>query len=359
MLDDQQNQMTILSLSDFYLKYKSSGFTIGPEFNLEVEKGEFLGLVGESGCGKSTLGKVLIGLINDREKNSLGLEEVRGRLELKMPGFEAIDHLNTRFSNLQKFRKKVQMIFQNPRSALNLKMPVFQTLMESARTGNPGLNKMQLSDIIYKRSREVDYLPRDIPRQDFTHHKKMQILNGHLSGGERRRISIAKVMCMNPDIVIADEPLSSLDASIKLNVLNYLINEWKARLTTDNPLTMILISHDIGVVSRICTRVVIMYGDLIVERGEVIEEFRRPAKFDYEAGGEFHPYTKELIAAAKYFQDDIYSEQIEPEDCQKEIVTDGCVYYNNCPDSSDECREKGLPTEKPTASGHFSSCLKQ
>ena len=106
--------------------------------------------------------------------------------------------------------------------------------------------------------------------------------NGSLSGGERRRVSIAKVMCMNPSIIIADEPLASLDASIKLDILNYLIDEWKTRKDSKNPLTLILISHDVGVVSNVCNKVVVMYGDLI----------------------EYHSYTNELITASKYFSSD-------------------------------------------------------
>ena len=122
--------MKILELNNFHLKYKRSNFEIGPNFNLHINRGDFFGLVGESGCGKSTLGKILIGLINQGEKESFGISNLEGSLIYKSVS-KSTNYLNTSYKNLRLFRKDVQMIFQNPRSALNLKMSVIKTLLEA------------------------------------------------------------------------------------------------------------------------------------------------------------------------------------------------------------------------------------
>lgn len=295
--------MIALELNNFHLKYKNSGFEIGPDFNLSIEKGDFLGLVGESGCGKSSIGKVLIGLINHEEKDNFGVDDLKG--ELFFPHMNnSMNYLNASYSQLRILRKDVQMIFQNPRSALNLKMPVINTLYESAKIGNPKLNKNDLLKIIYDKVIKTQFLHPRVKFEDFLSDKKIMSSNGALSGGERRRVSIAKVMCMNPSIIIADEPLASLDASIKLDILNYLIDEWKMRKETDSPLTLVLISHDVGVVSNVCNKVAVMYGDLITKKGEIVEKFVHPRKFKLENSNDYHSYTNELITASKYFMTD-------------------------------------------------------
>ena len=285
------------------MQYLSSNFEIGPNFNLSINKGDFLGLVGESGCGKSSIGKVLIGLINQSEKDNFGVSSLDGELLFDHMGNQT-NYLNTSYKNLTKLRKDVQMIFQNPRSALNLKMPVINTLLESARIGNPKMKKNDLLKIIYDKVIRTQFLNKNIKYENFLDQNKILATNGSLSGGERRRVSIAKVMCMNPSIIIADEPLASLDASIKLDILNYLIDEWKLRKDSENPLTLVLISHDVGVVSNVCNRVVVMYGDLMSKQGKIVEEFNQPRKFELKINKKNHPYTNELIAASKYFSNE-------------------------------------------------------
>ena len=295
--------MKAIELKNFHLKYNSSGFEIGPDFNMTIESGDFLGLVGESGCGKSSIGKVLIALINQSEKDSFGVSSLKGELLFKHMNND-LNYLDANYKELTKLRKNVQMIFQNPRSALNLKMPVISTLMEAAKIGNPTFSKEQLLKIIYEKVIKTQFLNRNVKYEDFLSQNKIIASNGSLSGGERRRVSIAKVMCMNPSIIIADEPLASLDASIKLDILNYLIDEWKIRKNTKNPLTLVLISHDVGVVSNVCNKVIVMYGDLMSKKGEIVEEFNPPRKFELELSNENHAYTNELISASKYFSNE-------------------------------------------------------
>ncbi|MAQ69581.1 MAG: hypothetical protein CMD23_00615 [Flavobacteriales bacterium] len=296
-------KMSAVKLKDFHLKYIRSGFEIGPDFNLTINKGDFLGIVGESGCGKSSIGKVLIGLINNDERNNFGVSSLNGELLFEHMNNNK-NYLDANYAELRYLRKDVQMIFQNPRSALNLKMPVINTLMEAAKIGNPSFKKEQLMEIIYDKVIRTQFLNSNIKYKDFLKQNKILASNGSLSGGERRRVSIAKVMCMNPSIIVADEPLASLDASIKLDILNYLIDEWEKRKNTSDPLTLILISHDVGVVSNVCNRVVVMYGDLINKKGEIVEEFNPPRKFKLELNDNNHKYTNELIEASKYFSVD-------------------------------------------------------
>jgi len=321
-----------------------------------------LGIVGESGCGKSTLGKILSGLIHKSDSYLFGLKRFECQLRINIDGLDStLNYSDTKYKALSLMRKKVQMIFQNPRSALNLKMSVINMLHETTKLGNPSFNKIEREKVIYDTLIGTGFIEPNIPLKEFKNHKLVQSINGDLSGGERRRVSIAKAMVMNPDIIIADEPLASLDASLKASVLQYLVQTWKNRLNTDNPLTMVVISHDIGIVSRICSRVAIMYGDHINKRGEILEDFRHPSKFNYLSNHSFHPYTQKLISAAKYFRT-----QAEQQDEGKEfelnhnsIPNQGCVYGSVCNEKSNECEQKSEFKELHNGPGHFTSCVKQ
>ena len=352
--------MNILELKDFHMKYERSGFEIGPNFNLKIKKGDFVGLVGESGCGKSTIGKVLIGLINDSEKENFGVGKLKGSLNYTIIDNQ-INYFNTSYKTLTELRKSVQMIFQNPRSALNLKMSVINTLLESARIGNPDYTKSQLLKIIYDKVIKTEFLHKKIRFEDFLNNTKMISQNGSLSGGERRRVSIAKVMCMNPDVIVADEPLASLDAAIKNNILKYFVDEWNERKNSDNPLTLILISHDIGVVSNVCNRVVVMFGDLINKRGDIVEEFNAPSTFKLDVNNNYHPFTNELVQAATYFRTDevIVGKNTLDVDINKHKPNLGCVYGAVCLEKEKECEKDLVLKEINNEKGHYTSCIKQ
>ena len=355
------NEDTVLSLENLHLIYDKSRFCIGPDFSLAIRKGELLGVVGESGCGKSTLGKILIGLINKSDSHHFGVRQVEGQLNMNIDGLDkSINYLHTSYKILSLMRKKVQMIFQIPRSALNLKMPVINMLHETSRLGNPSFNKSDRKKIIYDTLIGTGFIDSSVPFDGFENQKLVQSVCGDLSGGERRRISIAKSMVMNPDVLIADEPLSSLDASLKASVLQYLIRMWEKRKDTENPLTMVLISHDIGTISRICSRVIIMYGDHINKRGDIVEDFSYPSNFDYLSEGSYHPYTKNLISAAKYFRE--HEEQDEDDNIQldkKLTPNQGCVYGSVCSDKSKECEDSPQYKEIINDKGHFTTCVKQ
>jgi ABC-type dipeptide/oligopeptide/nickel transport system ATPase component len=167
-------------------------------------------------------------------------------------------------------------------------------------------------------------------------------------------------MVMNPDVLIADEPLSSLDASLKANVLQYLIELWKKRKDSGNPLTMIIISHDIGTISRICSRAIIMYGDHINKRGDIVEDFSYPSNFDYLGEGSYHPYTKNLISAAKYFREHEEQDEDDNKKLEKKLTPNqGCVYGSVCSDKSRECEDSPQYKEIINDKGHLTTCVKQ
>ena len=351
----------ILSLNNFYLHYDRSDFSIGPNFNLDIKKGELLGIVGESGCGKSTIGKILIGLINKNDCHHFGVDKLAGDLTLDIDEADkSINYLKTSYNNLRMMRKKVQMIFQTPRSALNLKMPVINMLMETSKLGNPSLNSSERKRIIYNTLIGTGFIDKSVSLDKFDNHKLLRSVNGVLSGGERRRASIAKSMVMNPDLIIADEPLASLDASLKASVLQYLFGMWQDRKDTENPLTMVLISHDIGTVSRICSRVIIMYGDHINKKGDIVEDFSYPSNFNYLVDGSYHPYTKVLITAARYFRNKQNDKDSQDIPLSKILAPQkGCVYGSLCNDKSIECESNPKFQEITNDIGHFTTCVKQ
>jgi ABC-type dipeptide/oligopeptide/nickel transport system ATPase component len=350
----------MIKVKNLFLKYRNSNFQIGPNLTMEIESGEFVGIVGESGCGKSTLAKILIGLINQSELENFGIDQLNGELNIATNEIdENINYLDTTYKNLINMRKKVQMIFQNPRSSLNLNMPVLDTLMESINLSKPNINKKEKLKLIYQILIDVDFIQSNIKYDDFLNLDRILLKNGKLSGGERRRVSIAKAMIMEPDIIIADEPLASLDASIKNEILNYFISYWKKRKESNNPVTFIIISHDMNVINSSCQRVIVMYGDHINKRGEIIEEFKAPFKFKLERNLNSHPYTKELIEAALYFK--TKKEFNSSKEDQSLIVfrepNAGCSFGAICPEKTVECEQDMVLKE--IESGHLSSCIKQ
>jgi len=354
----------IIELKDFGLKFEESGFEIGPKLNLNIYNGDFLGIVGESGCGKSTLGKILIGLINRHEIDTYNLNYFEGELNYFKDDFSQINLLDTSNKILRDYRKSVQMIFQNPRSTLNLKMTVIDTLIEAVQIGKPYLkmyrknDKIKIFDIIYGIVIRTDIISNEVNRDSFLQKQIINKLNGNLSGGERRRVSIAKAMCVEPDVIVADEPLASLDASIKYNILNYFKKEWESRRETDNPLTIIIISHDFGAVVNTCNRFIVMFGNLIGKRANIIEEYNNTKMFNFKSDNNYHPYTKKLINSVNYFlTDDVeINNGIKEIKNQVEINTEGCVYATVCEKFENNCLEPSTLKVK-NEKYHLNSCI--
>jgi len=220
--------------------------------DLELAKGEALGLVGESGCGKSTLGRCIVGLYvltaGEIRYEGQPLPEPRPRRD----------------------RRRIQMVFQDPYSSLNPRMTVRQTLSELLRA-HEMVPKTQIDarcrellDLVGLGPRALDAYPRQF------------------SGGQRQRVSIARARALEPELLVADEPVSALDVSVQATVLN-LLEELQQRLG----LTMLLIAHNMAVVRHVCDRVTVMYLGRIVETAPTDELFTNPR----------HPYTQGLLSA--------------------------------------------------------------
>ena len=220
--------------------------------DLEIAPGEVLGLVGESGCGKSTLGRCIVGLY----------EPTEGELR-----FEGMPLAANRERAL---RRRIQIVFQDPYASLNPRMTVRQALRELLK-----FHEMVPDDGIDARSRELLDLVGLGPRALDAHPRQF-------SGGQRQRVSIAKALALQPDLLVADEPVSALDVSVQANVLN-LLEDLRVRLG----LTILLIAHNMAVVRHVCDRVAVMYLGRIVETAPTAELFENPR----------HPYTQGLLRA--------------------------------------------------------------
>jgi oligopeptide transport system ATP-binding protein len=224
--------------------------------NLSIERGEILGLVGESGCGKSTLSRTIMQLIPPTS----GTVTLDGEVLTSLPPAE-----------VRRRRLDFQMVFQDPYASLNPRMTVAATLGEALRQRHPQLKGSELDDRIVSLMARVGLEAR--VRLKYPH---------EFSGGQRQRIAIARALAPEPRLILADEPVSALDVSIQSQILNLLKS-----LQQDLGLTMIFISHDLGVVHYLADRIAVMYQGKIVEFGEASRVFHEPQA----------DYTRRLLAA--------------------------------------------------------------
>ena len=279
-----------------------------------VAGGESLGIVGESGCGKSTLARCLVGLYPPTSGQTIYRgRELGARRELSD-------------------RKRIQIVFQDPYSSLNARMTIGQTLREVIK-----VHRVEPSERVVARAGELlELVGLDADIAD--------VYPRQLSGGQRQRVSIARALAVEPEVLIADEPVSALDVSIQATVLNLL-----ASLRERLGLTLILIAHDLSVVRYLCDRVAVMYMGRIVEMAPTEELFEAPR----------HPYTKALLAAAPTL------ERKSPDDARAVAgdppspfdLPDGCRFHPRCPDATDHCATvRPLLEEGPSGSAGQAAC---
>ncbi|MDO4619143.1 MAG: ABC transporter ATP-binding protein [Lachnospiraceae bacterium] len=288
--------------------------------DLDLYRGETLGLVGESGCGKSTVGRLLVGI----EKPTEGSVIYRGQ-----------DLVAMKRKDLAGIRTELQMVFQDAFSSLNPRKRVFELLAD------PMLyHRLCRKDEAEKRVLELLEMV-GLPQS------AMQRYPHEFSGGQRQRISIAKALSLKPEILVCDEPVSALDVSIQAQILNLLKD-----LQRDLGISYLFIAHGLGAVNYISRRTAVMYLGKIVEEGESGEIFRNP----------LHPYARLLIAAvpeADPEQRDESVSLIEGEVPSAVDLPKGCRFAARCPYASEHCRKEEpslVNAAVPGESRHLVAC---
>ena len=284
--------------------------------DMSIKQGESLGLVGESGCGKSTLGKVI-----------LRLEEPTGGKIF----FQGEDILKYGGKRLREIRRHMQIIFQDPYSSLNFRRNVRQIIEEPLIVHRVTQTKAEREERVLKLMEEVGLRPDQI--NSYPH---------EFSGGQTQRIGIARSLALNPKLIICDEPVSALDASIQAQVINLLQD-----LQEKYSLTYLFISHNLSVVRHISNRVAVMYLGRIVEIA-ANEMIYNNAK---------HPYTQALISASPVPDPDVEKNRLILEGDVPSPITppSGCHFHPRCPKVFDRCYRE-TPELEEIDLQHFVRC---
>ncbi|MDI6600624.1 MAG: dipeptide ABC transporter ATP-binding protein [Thermoanaerobacteraceae bacterium] len=283
--------------------------------SFEINKGETLGLVGESGCGKTTLGRTIIRL-QDRTSGEVY--------------FKDKDVFKLKREELRKLRPKMQIIFQDPYSSLNPRMTVGEIVGEALLEHNMA-KRNELQDRVVKALEMCGLSSYHIRR--YPH---------EFSGGQRQRIGIARALILDPDFIVADEPVSALDVSIQAQIVNLLMD-----LQQSYGFTYLFISHDLSVVKHISHRVGVMYLGSMVEMADKKELYENP----------LHPYTKALLSAVPIPDPTLKRERIilEGDIPSPANPPSGCKFHTRCPFVMKKCSEE-IPEYKDAGSGHFVAC---
>ena len=284
--------------------------------SLDVVRGETLGIVGESGCGKSTTGRAIMQLPRPTSGSVL---------------FDGVDLTTLSGQELRRARTRMQMIFQDPISSLNPRRKVRQVVMEPLTIWKRGTAE--------ERSKKVDAILEEVGIDPV---RAAESQAHQFSGGQCQRISIARSLVLDPQLLICDEPVSALDVSVQAQVLN-LLEDLKARYG----LTLMFIAHDLAVVKNVSDRVAVMYLGKLCEVAPADELYRSPA----------HHYTTMLMAAIPVADPDVAvdTQRIEGEPPSPVLPPSGCRFHTRCAAASERCRTEE-PQLREVAPAHFVAC---
>ena len=316
--------LNLLEIKDLTVHYVTVDGTVHAveNLNLMLPEGKTLGLVGETGAGKTTTVKAIMQILPDPPAKILSGEVF----------FNGEDIMKKNKKAMRKIRgKQISMIFQDPMTSLNPVITVGEQIMEVIRLHDKKLSK---KDAYTKACEMLELVGIKADRAgDYPH---------QFSGGMKQRVIIAMALACNPKLLIADEPTTALDVTIQAQVLE-LMRKLKAQYQT----SMIMITHDLGIVAEICDYVAVMYAGEIVEYGNREQLFHRPS----------HPYTKGLFACIPNLMEEetalIPIEGMTPDPTN---LPSGCRFHPRCPYAVDEC-SKTNPDSKEIEKGHYVKCL--
>ena len=307
------SDQALIAAKDLSVHFPLRGGILGPRLfvravegvNLEIAKGTFFGLVGESGSGKTTLGRAMLKAAPISHGN---VTYADGEVEYHLSALKK--------DELKDYRKRAQLIFQDPYAALSPRLTVRDIIAEP-------LEVMGLTET----REETDERVREIAARCRLNLEHLRRFPHAFSGGQRQRISIARALVSGPRFIVADESVAALDVSIQADVLNLLKN-----LQRDLGITFLFISHDLSVVAHICDHVAVMYLGRLVETAPTRELFRAPR----------HPYTRALLSAIPSLDPDHggAAQKLEGEIPSPTNPPPGCKFQTRCPYAVDLCRRE-------------------
>ena len=288
--------------------------------NIEIEKGSFFGLVGESGSGKTTLGRAML------KAAPISLGEITYSDEDVTYDLGSLKGLE-----LKEYRKRAQLIFQDPYAALSPRMTVRDIIAEP----------LEVMGITSSRA-ETDEKVREIAAKCRLNLEHLRRFPHAFSGGQRQRISIARALVSDPKFIVADESVAALDVSIQADVLN-LLNS----IQEESGITFLFISHDLSVIAHTCDFVAVMYLGQIVEAAPTHKLFSETA----------HPYTRALLSAIPSLDPDVrgHAQKLEGEIPSPINPPPGCRFNTRCPHAQERCRTE-VPEWREMSSGHHVAC---
>jgi len=286
--------------------------------SFDIKKGEVFGLVGESGSGKTTTGKLILDIYTPTEGKIL---------------FDGIDLTALKPRNVKPLRKRMQVIFQDPYASLNPRMKIGKALIQPLEIHNIG-DYAERKQRVLNMLEHVGLIPPESVFNKYPH---------QLSGGQRQRVVIARALILNPDFVVADEPIAMADVSIRVLLLELML-----KLKQDFNLTYLFITHDLATAKYICNRLAIMYLGKIVEIGLLKDIFRNP----------LHPYTRALLSAIPVPDPKVRRTEPVPRGEIPDSINPppGCRFHPRCTHRMDIC-STNEPLLKENAIEHFVSCF--